>query len=66
MIEPFVAKPFMVMHHHEPECHVKRLFCYLQGQGHSEGSYNPNITIPHIVVISTSDCGSEGPGFESH
>ena len=28
----------MVMHHHGPECHAKRLVCYLQGQGHSDGS----------------------------
>ena len=26
----------------EPEHYVKRLLCYLQGHGHSEGSYNQN------------------------
>ena len=38
--KPFVTKLGMVMHHHGPECHAKRLVCYLQGQGPSEGSYN--------------------------
>ena len=38
--ELFVTKLGMVMHHHGPECHAKRLVCYLQGQGPSEGSYN--------------------------
>ena len=28
------------MHHHEPECHAKRLVCYFQGQGHSKRSYD--------------------------
>ena len=38
----------MVMHHHEPECHTKRLLCYLQGQSHSEGSYDRNMTFCYI------------------
>ena len=42
--EPFTAKLGMVMHHYEPDCLPKRLVCYLQGQGHSEGSYNQNMT----------------------
>ena len=25
----------MVVHHHDPECHAKGLFCYFQGQGHN-------------------------------
>ena len=33
--EPFVTKPSMVMHHYKPECHVQKMVCYLQGQGHS-------------------------------
>ena len=41
-IETFVAKLSMVMHHHEPDCLAKGLFCYHQGQGHNEGSYNQN------------------------
>ena len=35
--EPFVTKVGMVMQHHGLECHVKRLVCYFQGKGHSEG-----------------------------
>ena len=32
------------MHHHELECHANRLVCYFQGQGHSKGSCDENIT----------------------
>ena len=32
--EPFVTKPSMVIHHYKPECHVQKMGCYLQGQGH--------------------------------
>ena len=39
----------MVMHHHEPECLLKRLVCCLQGQGHSEGSCNWNM--PSYIYI---------------
>ena len=40
----------MVMHHHGPECHLKRVACtssglYVHGQGHSESLYN--------VIVST-------------
>ena len=28
------------MHHHESECHVKRLVCCFQGHSHSKGSYD--------------------------
>ena len=35
--EPFVTKLDMMMQHQEWECHLKRLICYLQGQGHFEG-----------------------------
>ena len=30
---------YIVMRHHEPDCHAKRLVCYFQGQGYTEGSY---------------------------
>ena len=36
------------MHHHELECHAKRLVCYFQGQGHSKGSYDKNMTVSTI------------------
>ena len=35
--EPVVTKLGMVVQHHGPECHVKRLVYYFQGQGRSEG-----------------------------
>ena len=44
-----------MVHHLEPECHVKRLFCYLHGEGLTEGSYNLNMTIsflPYILIIA--------------
>ena len=37
--EPFVAKRGMEAHHYEPECHARRLICFLQCQGHRECSY---------------------------
>ena len=33
--EPFVTKSSMVIHHYKPECPVRKMGCYLQGQGHS-------------------------------
>ena len=33
--EPFANKPSMMIHHYKPECHVRKMGCYLQGQGHS-------------------------------
>ena len=33
--KPFVTKPSMVLHHYKPECHVRKMGCYLQSQGHS-------------------------------
>ena len=38
--QSYVTKLGMVMHHHGPECHARRLVCCLQVQGHSGGSYN--------------------------
>ena len=33
--EPSVTKHGIVIHHHRPECHARRLVCCLQVQGHS-------------------------------
>ena len=49
----FFTKFCMMMQHHEPKCHVgtKNFFWggrYLQGQGHSKGSYDENITLFNI------------------
>ena len=38
--EPSVTKLGMVMQHHGPTCHSRRLVCCLQVQGHSEGSFD--------------------------
>ena len=35
--EPSVTKLGVLMHHHGPDCHAKRLVCCLKGQGHSYG-----------------------------
>ena len=32
---PFLTKLGLVMQHHEPKCHARRLVCCLQVQGHS-------------------------------
>ena len=34
--DPFVTKPSMVIYHYKPECHVWKMGCYLQGQGHTK------------------------------
>ena len=41
-VECSVTKLGLVMHHYEPYYLQKRVVCCLQGQGHSEGSYNQN------------------------
>lgn len=43
--QPFVTKPGVMMRHHELQCHVTRLGCYLQGHGHSDGLYCLNVTV---------------------
>ena len=45
MAHPFDTKLCAVVHKHESEFHTKRLVCYRQGQGHSEGSCNQNMTV---------------------
>ena len=46
--QPFVTKQGMVVYYHELECHAEKFVCYLQGQGHSEGSYDQNVTLATI------------------
>ena len=45
--EHFVTKFGIVMQHHGPECHMEFCYCccYLQGQGHSKGSYDQNMIL---------------------
>ena len=38
--EHSVTKLDMVMQHHGPKCHARKLVCCLQVQGHSEGSFD--------------------------
>ena len=52
-LQPFVTKLGIVVHHHEPECHAKKMGFYLQGQGHSMGLYNQNKTVSTISFISS-------------
>ena len=40
----------VVVHHHEPECRLKILFCYLQGLSHILGSHNENVIISAISL----------------
>ena len=35
-----VIKLGIVMQHHGPKCHARRLVCCLKVQGHSEGSFD--------------------------
>ena len=39
-----------MVHHHEPDCHVKKLGFYRQG--HSVCLYNQNMTVSSISIIS--------------
>ena len=41
-----------MVHHHEPECHAKKMGFYLQGQGHIVGLYNQNKTVSTISFTS--------------
>ena len=43
-----VSKLGTSMHHHESECHAKRLICYSQGQGHCKSSYDQNMAISTV------------------
>ena len=38
----------MVMQHHELESLADKIVCYLQGRGHSEDSYDQNMTLSTI------------------
>ena len=47
-IKNFVTKLGMVVYHHAAECHVKKIVCYLPGQGHSEGLHHQNMNVSTI------------------
>ena len=58
-MQPFATNLDIMVHHHEPECHAKkgegkkkRGVC-LQGEGHSVGLYNQNMTVSAISFISS-------------
>ena len=38
----------MEVYYHHTECHTEKQMRYLQGQGHSKGIYNKNITVSTI------------------
>ena len=44
----FVTKLSIVMQLYELVCRVNNFVCYLQGQGHSEGLYDQNMTLSTI------------------
>ena len=54
-MQTFVTKLGIVVHHHEPEWHVKKekKGLSLQGQAQSVGLYNQNMTISTIYFISS-------------
>ena len=39
-------------HHHESECHAKRLICYFQGQCQCKSSYDQNMTISTFIFLT--------------
>ena len=43
-----ISKFGMVMQHHELECHAEFCCCYFQGQGHSEGCNDQNMSLSTI------------------
>ena len=47
--EPFTTKLGMVMHSYEPDCLQKWFVCCIQGQGHSERSFN-EIWLSHMSL----------------
>ena len=49
----FCNQTWYCVHHHEPECHAKKMGFYLQGQGHSVGLYNQNMTVSTVSFISS-------------
>ena len=51
-MQPFVTKLGIVVHHHELECHAKKMGLYLQGQANGEGLYNQNMMVSIISFIS--------------
>ena len=52
--ETFVNKPSMVRHHYKPERQMRKMGFYLQGQGHSVGLYNQNMTVSIILSLISS------------
>lgn len=53
----FVTHLGILMHQYdEPECCLKRLICCLQSQGHSEGSFNQNMTVTTVSTEVLSFC----------
>ena len=49
-----MTKLGVVMHHQELECHAKRAVGYFEGQGHSKGSYDQNMT-DSTIFFGTAD-----------
>ena len=55
--EDFVTKLSIVMQYHEPECRAEQFVCYFQCQGHSEGSYDKNMTFYSVSWTAYSLAG---------
>ena len=58
-MQPFVTKFGIVVHHYEPECLAKKMGFYLQGQGHSVGLYNQNMTVYLSLVLTSESFASK-------
>ena len=51
-MQTFATKLGIMVHHHELECHAEKKGILFQGQGHSVGLYNQNMTVSTISFIS--------------
>ena len=52
-MQTLVTKLGIVVHYYEPECHATKMGFCLQGQGHSVGLSNQNMTVSTISFISS-------------
>ena len=50
-MQPFATEHGIMVQHYELECHGEKMGFYLQGQGHSVGLYNQNMTVSAMSFI---------------
>ena len=57
-VDSLATKRGLMIHHHKPECHVKKLVYCIQGEGHGKGSKCLCLSrwYPQIFCFQTLDC----------